>query len=327
MLRALVAAAVVTASIPAAATELAIRDSQFTLDGKPAFLLGISYYAGLGAPQESAARDLDDIRRAGFNWIRVWATWSGFGTELSAVESDGSPREPYLSGLEWLVDQCDRRGIVVDVTLTRGKGPAGKPRLQTLAGHTRAVETIVAALRPRRNWYLDLGNERNVGDARFVSFEDLKLLRQTAARLDPAFPVTASQGSDISREELERYLAFVGVDFIAPHRPRDAASPGQTAAKTRQYLAWMKELGRVVPVHYQEPFRRGYADWEPKAVDFLTDLRQARSGGAAGWCLHNGATRTTRDGQPRRSFDLGAKRLFDQLDDQERQAIQSLAKP
>jgi hypothetical protein len=26
-------------------------------------------------------------------------------------------------------------------------------------------------------------------------------------------------------------------------------------------------------VHYQEPFRQGYGSWEPKAADFLTDLR------------------------------------------------------
>ena len=58
------------------------------------------------------------------------------------------------------------------------------------------------------------------------------------------------------------------VDFIAPHRPRDAGSPKQTAAKTRDYLAAMRDLGRVVPVHFQEPFRRGYdAGWQPSADD------------------------------------------------------------
>lgn len=327
MVRAFLAALVLAAASPfAAATELGIQDSRFTLNGQPAFLVGISYYGGLGASRDTVQRDLDDIQRAGFNWIRVWATWGGFGAELSAVESDGSPREPFLGRLKWLVDQCDRRGIIVDVTLSRGKEATGKPRLQALAGHTRAVETIVASLGPRRNWYLDLGNERNVGDARFVSFDDLKRLRETAARFNPSLLVTASQGSDISREELNQYLLFVRVDFIAPHRPRDAGSAGQTAAKTREYLAWMKEFNRVVPVHYQEPFRRGYGKWEPKAEDFLTDLRQARSGGAAGWCLHNGDTRSGPDGEPRRSFDLRKKRLFDQLDGEEQRVIQSLAK-
>ncbi len=63
---------------------------------------------------------------------------------------------------------------------------------------------------------------------------------------------------DVSLEELRGYLHVVGVDFISPHRPRDAASPAQTESKTRQYHALLKELGPVVPVHYQEPFRRGF---------------------------------------------------------------------
>ena len=67
----------------------------------------------------------------------------------------------------------------------------------------------------------------------------------------------------------------------------------------------------------QEPFRRGYAGWDPEADDFLTDLRGAIAGGAAGWCFHNGSQRTTADNRPRRSFDLREKRLMDQLDSKE----------
>src|SRR5205814_6045205 len=140
-----------------------------------------------------------------------------------------------------------------------------------------------------------------------------------------ALLVTASHGGDISRTELREYLQAVELDFISPHRPRDAQSPGQTEAKTREYLAWMKDLGHVAPVHYQEPFRRGYGKWNPMAEDFVTDLRAAVAGGAAGWCFHNGDERAAPEGQPRRSFDLREKRLFDQLDAEEREAIQQLA--
>jgi hypothetical protein len=86
----------------------------------------------------------------------------------------------------------------------------------------------------------------------------------------------------------------------------------------------MQKIGRVVPVHYQEPFRRGYTAWEPVAADFLADLRGARDGGAAGWCFHNGGQRTTRDERPRRSFDLRTERLMDQLDDQEVKVIEGV---
>jgi hypothetical protein len=214
----------------------------------------------------------------------------------------------------------------VDVTLSRGNGATGPPRLQTLVAHRRAVETLVAALKARGNWYLDLSNERNIRDKRFTSIDHLKELREVARRLDSGLLVTASQGGDIGRDELRDYLQTAKLDFICPHRPRDAESPARAEATTREYLAWMNEIGRVVPVHYQEPFRRGYAKWNPTARDFVTDLKGAMAGGAAGWCFHNGSEGSAPDAQPRRSFDLSQKRLFHQLDAEERNAIDELAK-
>jgi len=120
-------------------------------------------------------------------------------------------------------------------------------------------------------------------------------------------------------------LLVIGLDFLAPHRPRNAGSAVQTESHTRQCLALTRQLGRPVPVHYQEPFRRGYGHWEPAATDCLTDLRGALAGGAAGWCLHNGAQRTTPDKRPRRSFDMRRQRLFEQLDEPERNVVEAAA--
>ena len=51
-----------------------MQDGQFTLDGRPAFLLGCSYYGALAMDDAAAIQaDLDDVQRIGFNWIRVWA--------------------------------------------------------------------------------------------------------------------------------------------------------------------------------------------------------------------------------------------------------------
>ena len=310
-----------TAAEDACAVRLEVRGSDFLLDGKRTFLLGASYYAGLGASDADLRRDLADLRKHGFNWIRVWATWSAYGKDVSAVNPDGSAREPYLSRLKRLVAEANRLGIVVDVTLSRGKS------LPNQAAHLRAVELIARELRRFRNVYLDLANERNVGDDRYVSFEELAELLQHAKRANANLPITASQGGDISRDELRRYLQTVQVDFITPHRPRGPASPGETEAKTREYLAVMKELGRVVPVHYQEPFRVGYPfdGRAPTAEDFLTDLRGAVRGGAAGWCFHNGGKRGQPDERPRASFDLSEGRLFDQLDDVEKQVVRRAA--
>jgi len=317
---------VATGSIAAEAAELGISKTQFTINGKPTFLLGISYYGGLGAPSELCLRDLDEMQRHGFNWLRVWATWTSSGDDVSAVDRLGNPRQTRLTKLKWLLKECDRRGMIVDVTLSRGDGAPGQRRLETLEALSRAVETLVGALKPHRNWYLDLANERNVKDARSVSFEELIELRRLVKRLDPDRLVTASHAGDMTEEEVRRYLLDVQVDFVSPHRPRNANSPGKTVEQTKRYFQWMQRLGRTVPVHYQEPFRRGYDPerWDPHSADFLADLRAAQRAGAAGWCLHNGDQRNQPDGRPRRSFDLRERRLFDQLDEEERRFLQDL---
>ena len=306
-------------------TVLGVREERFTLNGTLTFLLGFSYYGALGASQDFIRRDLDDAQRYGFNWLRVWATWNAFDHDVSAVGIDGRGREPFLGKLRWLVAECDRRGLVVDVTLARGKPtPPANPggRLPDLAAHQRAVETLVTALKPHRNWYLDLANERDVRDDRYVSATELKTLRETVRRLDPARLVTASFGGhDLGESDVHEALLTVGLDFLTPHRPRTAESASQTEAETRECLDLMKRIGCLAPVHHQEPFRRGYGDWEPAAADFLTDLRGAVAGGAAGWCFHNGSQRNAPGQEPRRSFDLRAKRLFDQLDLEEQRFV------
>jgi len=304
---------------PGRPTILGIEQEHFTLNGRPAFLLGFSYYGALGAPGEFVRKDLAEFRLLGFNWLRVWATWGSNDTNVSAVTAAGQPRQPYLNRLIGLVAESDRQGMVVDVTLNRGA------ELQGFPAHLAAVETLVAALKPFRNWYLDLGNERDVGDARHVSLEELKELRAKVRALNPPGLVTASFGGhDLSLADVRGVLEVAGVDFLCLHRPRHRKSPGETEAATRQTLAYTKEVGRIVPVHYQEPFRRGYTTWEPVAGDYLTDLRGALKGGAAGWCFHNGGQRTSPDEQPRRSFDLRSKRLMDQLDEEEKKVVQAV---
>jgi len=260
-------------------------------------------------------RDLDDMQKYGFNWLRVWATWGLDDADVSAVDAQGRAREPFLGRLEWLVAECDRRGLVVDVTLTRD----ASGRLPDLAAHQRAVVTLVEALKTHRNWYLDLANERDVRDGRYVSISEIRILRDQMRRIDPERLVTASFGGhDLDEEYVRESIDAAGIDFLCPHRPRDAESPHQTEGRTRELLALMQKIARVAPVHYQEPFRRGYTQWEPTASDFLADLRGAVAGGAAGWCFHNGTQRDAPDQQPRRSFDLRDRRLFDQLDSEER---------
>ena len=59
------------------------------------------------------------MKKYGINWVRVWVTWSSGGQDVSAVDAEGSPREPYWTKLKWLVAECDRAGVVVDLTISR----------------------------------------------------------------------------------------------------------------------------------------------------------------------------------------------------------------
>ncbi len=301
-------------------TVLGIRGGEFTVNDNAVFLLGFSYYGALGAAEDTVRRDLDDAQRLGFNWLRVWATWNAFDANVSAVAAGGAGREPFLGRLKWLVAECDRRGLIVDVTLSRGE------TLPNFAAHQRAVETLVEALHANRNWYFDLANEHDFRDARQVSNAELKQLRDEVRRLDASRLATASfAGSDLAEKEARETLLAIGLDFLAPHRPRNAKSPRETEARTRELRAAMQVLGHVAPILYQEPFRRGYKAWEPRAEDFLDDLQGARAGGAAGWCFHNGQQSDTKGHEPGRSFDLRKVRLFDQLDAEEQKVVRQAA--
>ena len=314
----------------ASRTRLEIAGSRFTVNGQPTFLHGISYYGALGASQQAVVRDLDDMQRNGLNWIRVWATWSAFGNDVSAVDNAGGVRQPYMGKLKWLVAECDRRGMIVDVTLTRGEGRLGNTHVSALDKHARALETLTNELKAWRNWYLDMSNEHNIRSKRvstkYVSIEEARTLRDSVKKVDGTRLLTISFVSDISKEDVRRYLYDAKLDFLSPHRPRNPRSASQTVKTTRQYLTWMRELGRIVPVHYQEPFRRDFSKgWQPKVEDFAIDLRGAIEGGAAGWCFHNGDNRWKPDAQPRRSFDMREKRLYEQLDAVEQQTLKRLA--
>ena len=318
-------------STAAPRTVLAVEGSRFTINGRQTFLYGISYYGALGASQQSIQLDLDDMQRHGFNWIRVWATWSAFDHDVSAVDAHGRPRQPYFDLLKSLIHDCDRRGLIVDLTLTRGEA-VSSPHLVGVEAHEQAVRVLCSQFKELRNWYVDLANEHNIrGSGKMlaaVPFEELRRLRNAAKAVDPARLVTASHVGDARTEDLRRYAIDVALDFICPHRDRSELSVRQTHVRTLELLAVMKSIDRVLPIHYREPMRRDFnPKWQPAPSDFLTDLQGAIGGGAAGWCFHNGVAYSAQggwDGRPRRSFDMREQRLFEQLDSLEMLTIRQL---
>jgi hypothetical protein len=290
-----------------APTRLGTQDCRFTVGGKPTFLLGISYYGALAAPGAFIEPDLEDMQRYGFNWLRVWVRWKG----TSAVDADGEAIEPYMSRLVRLVDLCEQRSMVVDVTFVRSNGQ-------------EPLQAIAQALKPYRNVYIDLCNEH---DIQFVSFKEMKKRLDWVKEVDSERLVAASYWLyDTSRAALREYYVQVRPDILAPHLPRYQEAPQRTEEKTLDLLRMMPRLGETIPVHYQEPFRRGFRpdEWEPQVEDFLADLKGAIAGGAAGWCFHNGDQRDRPENRPYRSFGMREQRLFDQFDEEDRRILEGI---
>ena len=197
----------------ASATTLEIQGSRFLVNQEATFLLGTSYYGGIGASGDFVDSDLRELKAHGFNWIRVWATWSAFGNNVSAVDAEGKAREPHLSQLRRLCEKADQLGMIVDVTLSRGNGIVGSGLLPSQEAHLNAVTILTGELRQFRNIYFDLANERNIRDRRHVTFEELRVLRNRIRELDAKRLVTASHAGDIPTEELRDYFIVVQVDF------------------------------------------------------------------------------------------------------------------
>ena len=295
---------------------------RFVLNGEPAFLLGVSYFGALGAPEEFIEEDLTDLKRSGVNCIRVWPTWEAFGHRVSAFDADGDELSPAWEKLLWLCELADKLHFVVDVAFARGEAPGGA----ILGGdeaHLNAVGILAEALTPYRNAIVDVAAEWNAPAAGGVSIAFVKQLRDRIKQADPQRLVTASHAGDVEPDLLYQYLMAAKVDFLAPHRPVGPDSQAQTEQKTRTLCSRMARLGKVVPVLYSQPLRRGEEGPQPRAEDFLTDLSGAISGGAAGWCFHNGPDATGPERCPRRCFDLRPSegRLLDQLEDEERTVL------
>lgn len=294
----------------------------FTLNGTPTFLNGVSYYGAQSISSSSfRIMDLDDMVADGFNWIRVWVFWSYGNQDVSVIAPNGAIRNPYMDRLKTLIDECNKRKIIVDVSMTRGHHPF--PENQ--AEHLACARTLANELKMYRNVYIDVSNERDVQDARHVPLNDVGGLITTIKAIDPDRLCTASSVPTSARD-LSDHARVGRCDFICPHLPRHQGSATQTIQTVREYIEWMEQQNFRIPIHLQEPFRRGYAGYNPVADDFLRDCTGAKIAGAAGWCFHNGSDKVSQDKRPFRCFLMtdSEGRLYSQWDAVEQQVRMNL---
>lgn len=306
------------ASVQASATTLGITaDGRFfTIDGVPTYLNGISYYSGTCISTPSyVTQDFDDMVARKINWVRVWCFWGGCSGSGAVTDLSGNVREPYMSRLKTLITEANSRGMIVDVTMDRDRNAS-----PDINDYIACARTLATQLLPYRNVYIDVGNERDVGDSRYVSIPDCGALITAIKAIDPNRICTAS-GTPSNQSDLDYFLTTGHLDFIATHLCRDSGCASQTAGTVRTYVAWMTNLGKRVPVHLQEPFRRDYAGYNPVQEDFYRDDSGAKAAEAAGWCLHNGSGPVLE-----RSFCMNNSngRLFAQLDSVEQDAASNI---
>ncbi len=280
----------------------------FTIDGEPTFLLGVSYY---GAQSITTAnyrtQDLDDMQARGFNWIRAWARWYNVddGTDYAVVEKNGTVREPYMTRLKTLITECNNRGMIVDVTMSRSRVDTDQQLMDVWM-------TLTNHLLPYRNVYFDLANESDIAN-RFLSYPYMGQIVTAIRAIDPTRLCTASR-VPTDAEDLENFYRIGKGDFTCPHLCRNQGCSAQTLATVKQYITWMNQRSFRIPVHMQEPFNRDYehTSYNPQPTDYYRDCGGAKLAEAGGWCLHNGAWAP----YPYRSFDMrdAYGRLFTQFD-------------
>jgi hypothetical protein len=317
---------------PALAVELGITSDGrfFTIDGTPTFLNGVSYYGSQTITTAAIyEQDLDQMVTQGYNWIRVWVHWAPDPVEDWSVldRLTGQPREPYLSRLKTIIQEADERGMIVDVTESKGTAPFPPTHNE----HKLNLQRLAQELLPYRNIYFDVANECNfTATPRYVTLPQMAELIATVKAVDPDRLCTASfakPGQNIGTEvEIIGYVQDGHQDFISPHLCRSDGCSAKTVPTVRDYITWMKNNNLRVPINMQEPFRRvsNTSTGFPLVDDFYRDAGGAKISEAAAWCFHNGHNNDAPpDYMPHRSFDMRDTfgRLYVQLDAVEIEAI------
>ena len=214
-----------------------------------------------------------------------WQYPDGNGENMSAMTQAGTVREPYMTRLKAMIGECDKRGIAVDCTLNREAKSPTVP--SNITQHLACVRTLATELRGFRNVYIDVANERDIRDIRFVSLAECGQLIEAIKEMDARRFCTAS-GLPHSQSDMNDFRKVGKLDFLTTHLPRRTGCPARTIETVSQYVAWMTALGFRIPVHLQEPFRLGFGTWQPTEDDFYRDASGGKVAEAAGWCLHNG---------------------------------------
>jgi len=263
------------------APALKVAGTHFTVDGRPRFVLFISYFDAMR--RADAVPDGLDADFAFFrgkvDGIRVFANWLAYGcpakpatdTLFDLVGVDEARWPSFLR----VLDKAAGYGLLVDATFDRDA--VHRRGGMSQAAYVRALVDVTRRLAGRYpNLYFDLQNEWDNRGAHAITAPELRELAAAVHQADPARVITASGA----------FVANAGLDFAAIHDPRDAHW-----FETAHYR---EALVPGVATHFQEPtsfsaFCPGQ-DKDDTPGRHAAAAANARRAGAAAWTFH---TRTT----------------------------------
>jgi hypothetical protein len=310
MKAAAIACALLVFATSSRAQTLGIDGTRFTIDGRPGFLLFVSYFDGLRrAAADKGTGDVDTdfayLKRAGFDGLRLMVNWQypcggGPADDQKLLTGDGSINEPMWPVFIRFLDRAAAHGLVVDVTFTRDTFEPAIP----IDGYQKGLASVAARLRGAGGYRHALFDIQNEYPIHGLTPDDVRRILTAVREADPARIVTASGGGgDI--------LDAPGMSVVAYHDPRED-DWAEVATARRQLDAVRAQTGNKTgnkPIYLQEPmpFRKfhpecGHSEW-PRAGSARRAARAAREAGAAAWTFHT-----------RQSFDLRSRTLVEILE-------------
>src|SRR5262249_49753965 len=237
----------------------------------------ISYFGAMGAPH--ALQDLHFLRGLGFDGVRIWPN---LDTGPQIFNGDGSLRDTEFTHFLSILDQAKVERLVVDVTFT----------FEHIGGMTpdTALTGIVNVTKALQNKYdnvlFDIQNERNVGDRRYMSGDDVGRIYQAVKAAAPTRIATASNSPILTPAEATNFTTTYGLDVTAYHEPR--FSGWYTLGTYQDVVNTMRSNGK--PAYLQEP--NATRDTNTYSADnflaeyFMQAVVNAKRAGAAAWCFH-----------------------------------------
>jgi hypothetical protein len=299
---------------------LGIAGPHFTIDGTPQFLVLVSYFDALRAPDAVLESDFAWLRRHGIDGVRIFPNWwrceaakcGGHPGEDTLMAADGALRPATLARLKAVLATAGRHGLVVDVSFARETVRDAAGAELAAQAYADALVAAVEAIGPAPHVMIDLQNEvyqnRLFAEA---AAEDAPRVAALAQRLDAADRIVFVSSNS---PEVERYVyAGPSIDVIAVHDARVANWHDRTLPVVRELVALGARRG-VKPVYLQEP----QAWQDERAADrverFLDAAGRARRAGAAAWLFHTRSGFILRDGRSLQAqTSAGERRVIEQL--------------